>query len=154
MRDTTDYMSEAVNDAKNMALNFLEGIVESYIDNDGKASTDLFNDYGDGDEYHYESHLDKEYDLTEAATLLNQLDNHEETDSGLWEGLEPREAISAQAAYTYGNAVLSYWEEIVKEVNSSSDMEDLLAKYLDEEGKDIKREITAKVKEIIDGYSG
>ena len=105
MRDTTDYVSEAITDAKNMALNFLEDIVESYVDNDGKASTDLFNDYPSGDEYHHEGHVDNEYDLTEAAMLLDQLSNFEETDSGLWEGLEPRKAISAQTAYTYGNAV-------------------------------------------------
>lgn len=113
---TTNYREESVSDAKYTVQEFRDQIAEMLVD-DGKASDDLHNDYGSGDAWHHESHVDKEYDLQESAELLSQLRDHEETDSGLWEGLEPQQAISAQAAYTYGNAVLSEWRDLIEEIN-------------------------------------
>ena len=44
----------------------------------------------------------------------------EETDSGLWQGLPPRDAIRAQAAYTYGNAVLREWRDLIDDINGQA----------------------------------
>jgi hypothetical protein len=89
---------------------YQDAIVEQLIRND-EASNDLLNDYDNGDSWHHENGVDREYDLKEAADLL-------ETDRGLWEGQEPRKAISTQAAFTYGNAVHHFWHEFIKEINA------------------------------------
>jgi hypothetical protein len=119
---TTDYLAECESDAKEMVNHFMEQIVEQLIET-GEASSDYNNDYLRGDEYHHESHVDKEYDLTEAAQILDDLSDHEETDSGLWEGLEPRKAISCQAAFTYGNAVSAAWNDLIETINSDDNIE-------------------------------
>lgn len=119
MPDDTNYVKEAYDDAKQMIIEFSDEIVEKLID-DGEASDDLNNDYSNGDSYHHESHVDKSYSLLEAARLLDQLSEFEETDSGLWEGQEPREAIATQAAYTYGAAVYSDWADLIREINDEA----------------------------------
>lgn len=110
----SELYKEALEDAWNTGRNFVDEMVEQWK-NDGKISDDLNNDYSGGDSYHHENHVDKSYDLTEAAAILDEFSDQEETDSGLWEGLQPREAISAQAAYTYGNAVYDLWRQHVVE---------------------------------------
>ena len=124
------YQEDAQSDAFEMVKNFKDEIVEMLCD-DNRASEDFNNDYPNGDGYHHENHIgDKEYDLEDAGKLLRELSDHEEMDSGLWEGLEPQQAISAQAAYTYGNAVASEWSDLIAEINLkwSNDAEDALAK--------------------------
>lgn len=111
-----NYYKDAQSDAKSMIDHFADEIVEQLI-NYGEASDDLLNDYPNGDRYHHENHVNKDYKLTEAAALLDQLSDYEETDNGLWEGLEPRRAISVQAAYTYGNAVYSLWRNLIEKIN-------------------------------------
>lgn len=123
-----DYRAEADSDARDTAREFLDTIVDALCD-DGEASDDLLNDYPGGDSYHHESHVDKSYSLMEAASLLDQLSDDEETDDGLWEGLPPREAVLAQAAYTYGNAVYSMFQDIIKSINGDSDIETLIEEY-------------------------
>lgn len=116
-----DYNAKAIEDAWDMADNFLEDIITQAVT--GEVSNDLFNDYERGDEYHHSSHVDKEYSLLEAATLLDQLSSHEETDYGLWEGVhDPRQAVGTQAAYTYGNAVMYYWNNVIEEINEFLNM--------------------------------
>jgi hypothetical protein len=122
------YDDEAREDAADTVRNFIDTIVDAIVD-DGEASDDLLNDYGSGDSYHHENHTDRDYDLTESAEVLDQLDQFEETDSGLWEGIEPRRAIAVQAAYTYGNAVYSYFQEIIGDINASDDIEELREEY-------------------------
>jgi len=119
MTETTNYLREAADDAADTVRNFADEILEQLLD-DGEASDDLLNDYPNGDAWHHECHVDKEYSLIDAATLIDQLMEFEETDSGLWEGLEPRRAIAAQAAYTYGNAVYSEWRELIEKINSEA----------------------------------
>jgi len=114
-----NYRANARLDAIDMVRNYEDQIVEQLVDR-GEASDDYNNDYPGGDSYHHEQHVDKSYSLLEAATLLDQLSDHEETDSGLWEGQLPREAITAQAAYTYGNAVSSFWSELLKAINEKA----------------------------------
>jgi hypothetical protein len=110
-----DYVTMAEADAQEAFENFVDEMADMAAG--GEVSDDMLNDYRNGDEYHHQSHTDRSYDLSEAAQVLDQLDDYEETDSGLWEGLAPREAIGAQAAYTYGNAVYDKWREKVKELN-------------------------------------
>lgn len=119
-REQSDYLKEAQAAARECAENFEGDLCRMWRD-DRKLSDDLLNDYPDGDSYHHENHTDKAYNLTEAAAVLDQLDDFEETDGGLWEGLAPREAISAQAAYTYANAVYSEWRDIIKDLQEDLD---------------------------------
>lgn len=119
MPEPENYRKAAESDAADTVEEFIDEIVERLVDR-GEASNDLLNDYSHGDSYHHERHVDKEYDLKEAAELLDQLDDYEETDSGLWEGRLPRDAVSAQAAYTYGNAVYSMFQDLIKKVNEEA----------------------------------
>ena len=115
-----DYRQNARDDAQETGLEFLDQIVEQ-LEEKGEASDDLYNDYDGGDAWHHESHVDRWYNLTEAAELLDQLCDYTETDSGLWEGLEPRQAIGRQAAHTYGNAVYSEWIDLINAINDEYD---------------------------------
>jgi hypothetical protein len=115
----TNYRDEARYAARDMAENFLDEIIHQ-LEQDGEASKDLLNDYSGGDEYHHQYNVDKDYSLLEAAHLLDDLEDFEETDSGLWEGLEPRRAVAAQAAYTFGHAVMSYWQDLIGEINEKA----------------------------------
>jgi hypothetical protein len=139
MKDT-NYWKEAKDDAKDFVENFKDAIAEQIVES-GKASDDYNNDYDGGDSYFHESYVDKDYSLQEAAELLDQLDRYEETDSGLWEGLEPRRAIAAQAAYTYGNAVSEAIQELIKDINTK-------VEYIEvPEGEDLTEE---QIKQDID----
>jgi len=113
------YRQQADDDAKDMVEHFTDQIVEKLIE-EGEASDDLNNDYSGGDSYHHETHVDRSYSLLEAATLLDELDDFEETDSGLWEGQSPRDAIATQAAFTYGHAVYSMWNDYIEKINDDA----------------------------------
>lgn len=114
----TNWYKEALSDAIETIDHFEDDVIEQLQEN-GEVSTDLYNDFPNGDSYHHESHTDKSYSLLEAAHLLSALSNHREDDSGLWEGVEePERAIEIQAAYTYGNAVMGEFQDLVKELNS------------------------------------
>lgn len=157
----TDYHAEAKSDTKEMARYFIDEIVEQLID-DQEASDDINNSrrYSGGDSYHHESHIDHAYSLTEAAAILDQLSFYTETDSGLWEGLEPREAISAQAAYTYGAAVYSMWMDLISEINDDDDLQALLSEPEDwDSGEDGDNEweadaaaVEAQVRKLINEF--
>ncbi len=112
----SNYRSEAESDARETVYQFIGTIVER-LEEFGQASDDLHNDYPDGDSWHHECHVDKYYNLTEAAEVIDQLSEFEETDSGLWESQQPKEAIGTCAAFTYGNAVLCFWADLIREIN-------------------------------------
>jgi len=155
-----EYFDSARSDAKDTVLEFIDDILESLVDN-GEASDDLYNDYSNGDSYHHESHVDRDYDLLESAQILDELRDYEETDSGLWEGLEPRRAIAAQAAYTYGNAVYSMWSDLIKEINEDGTIQEIYSSIQeiddsdeDDEDADEKKsalaeKMRARIKELI-----
>lgn len=115
-RTQTDYVAQARTDAADTARHFEADILRMLCD-DGAASADLNNDYPDGDGWHHENHVDRDYSLTNAADVLDQCDQWEETDNGLWHGLEPRKAVAVQAAYTYGACVYSHWDDLITSVN-------------------------------------
>jgi hypothetical protein len=137
MPEPTNYSKDAEDDARDTVENFMDEIVEKLVD-EGEASDDLHNDYSGGDSYHHETHIDRSYSLLEAAQLLDELSNHEETDSGLWEGQEPRQAVETQAAFTYGNAVMSEWNDFIEKIN------DEVPQVLD----DMRAERDSKVEEL------
>ncbi len=124
------YLEAAKSDAKDAARNFLQEIAEGVADK-GKASDDINNDYPNGDGYFHETFVDRAYSLTEAAEVLEELYEYEETDEALWHGLKPRDAISAQAAYTYGAAVGELWNALIKEINEDSDVADARQRVVD-----------------------
>ena len=72
MTETTNYLREAADDAADTVRNFADEILEQLLD-DGEASDDLLNDYPNGDAWHHECHVDKDYSLIDAATLIDQL---------------------------------------------------------------------------------
>jgi hypothetical protein len=154
----------AISDAKDMVIHYLDTIVERYV-YVREVSTDIYNDYPDGDEYHHLTHVDKAYDLKEAAEILDDLSEFEETDYGLWSGLQPRDAISAQAAYTYGNAVFYYWRDMIDAINKDQTMIDLFdqheivtidAEAGDDEAQEAKRFIVdgmrQQILDIVEAY--
>lgn len=116
------YYDDAKSDAKEAAEYFMDEIVERL--EGGDTAEDNLLQYNRGDSYHHENHVDKSYDLKEAAEVLDVLDEYEETDSGLWEGLNPRDAISAQAAYTYGGAVLSLFDDLIDQINEDDGVQE------------------------------
>lgn len=115
----TNWIGEAKSDAKSTAEYFKDEIIDGFIGDDGRAQGQDIQDWSDS--YHHETHIDKSYGLLEAAQLLDQLDEYEETDSGLWERQMPRDAISTQAAYTYGNAVNSMFSGLMENINDAVD---------------------------------
>lgn len=115
MAETRDYNADAWRDALETVEHFADDIASQA--RDGEVSNDLFNDYPNGDGWHHESHVDRDYDLSESAAVLEQLSEDEETDWGLWAGQEPRKAIGCQAAYTYGNAVMRRWLSLIESIN-------------------------------------
>lgn len=128
-----DWTKEAREDANDL-IQYFKGEVAKQLVDKGEASDDWNNDYPDGDSYFHASYVDKSYSLTKAAELLDQLAEYEETDSGLWEGLSPREAISVQAAFTYGNAVHFKAKDLIDEINEEwANREDAEHKEHDEE---------------------
>lgn len=93
----------------------IDDIIPRLIETEGSAPTDIF-EYSE--DYHHSSHVDKSYRLKDAAALLEDLSDYEETDSGLWEGQEPRDAISTMAAFTYGNTVASDFSDYMEMLNN------------------------------------
>lgn len=92
--DTGDFVNEYFDD-------FLQSV------KDGEKAD--FHDYIDGDNKLHE-HIDQYLDLREAVDILEQCEN-EETDSGLWEGLPPKEAVTAMAFW-------SFKADVYKEIKS------------------------------------
>lgn len=151
MTKTKNYIQEAIRDAKEMCRNFMDEIMEK-LQEDKEVSDDLYNDYPDGDSYHHENHVDHAYELLEAAQILDWCSTHKETDWGLWQGLEPEEAISAQAAYTYGNCVMFYWQQIIQEINEDVSG-GILADMLGQDDPASPEIVKARVEQIIEDYN-
>ena len=113
------YRNSANENARETVRKYRDEILEQLHDT-GKASDDLLNDYSHGDSYHHERHINRRYSPIDAAELIVELRDYAETDSGLWEGQRPKEAIGTCAAYTYGKAVYSFWTDLIKEINDEA----------------------------------
>jgi hypothetical protein len=80
---------------------------------DGKSEAHDI-DYDHNGEFH-EDVVDRAYTLQDAAFIVENCDELEE-DRGLWEGLEPIEAVKAQAAWSYGNDVHAEVKRLYEEL--------------------------------------
>ncbi len=112
-----DWDHEAYKSARSMLAEFVDTVAS--MAEDGNVSDNL-NDYPGGDRYHNENNHPG-YTLSVAADLLDQLHKDLETDAGLWEGLQPMDAVCCQATYTYANAVISRWREYIGDLNEALD---------------------------------
>ena len=68
-----------------------------------------------------ESSLTWQQSLTDSDNIINELSDYEETDSGLWEGLQPEEAITAKAFWTYKRALIGEAVEALEEFEDLND---------------------------------
>ena len=116
-----DYEQSARDEAKDFIREFTDQITDMVIADE--VSTDLFNDFPGGDSFIHETYTDRAYSLSEAAAVLDQLSEHEETDAGLWEDLDPRDAVATQAAYTYSAAAVQFIIDLLGEIGDALDAE-------------------------------
>jgi len=118
------------------AVDFIDEMLDEFIEAMQNESDYFFE--GDVEDRFFENVGDRSYTLTDAAFVIENSDNVE-TDSGLWEGQEPAEALETQAAFTFSNDVRSEVEEIYESVKSEYDekyseiCDELEAKHFDEE---------------------
>lgn len=119
---TKDWLKEAEEDAQDwIKEQLMDAIAEKVLEGE-RIDADLLREDGQ-DTYHHETHIDKDYDIAEAAEIIDQLDEYEETDAGLWQGLDGFRAMAAAcAAYTYGNAVYHLASEILERINDNTDV--------------------------------
>jgi len=96
--------------------NFIPEIVDLIMD-EGEASSDINNDYANGDGIFHETIVDTDYGAEEAMELLHELSSFEEDDSGLWEGKDWEDILRIKAAYTFGNAVNDEFETLISTIN-------------------------------------
>lgn len=126
-----DYGKEVKQEAVDFLLN-QESMIVDALENDSDFDQ---NEIEGLDSAWHENIVDRSYSLQDAAYILENCEN-EESDSGLWEGRDARETLSAMAAYSYSNDVWSEAEELYNEIkermdelleeeeNSSEDLED------------------------------
>lgn len=119
MSTLSTYYTDARNDARRTVREFQEEILEQLMER-GEASIDLQTDYSNGECWRDQWDGDC-YTLREAADLLEELPAHQEDDEELWEGLyDPSDAVSCQAAHTYGNAIFEEWCSLIDEINDKA----------------------------------
>lgn len=155
MAEELCYLERARADAWDTFVHFFDDMLPVLRDPEGDDISDnLLNDYEGGDEFHHANHVDIDWSLTEAAEILDQLSEYEESDRGLWEGLEPKKAVAAQAAYTYGNAVMDMWRTLIEAANDHC-LEDfrhgILHDMTGEDDPATRPEVLVRVKELIHG---
>jgi hypothetical protein len=125
-----NWSASADSDARDAIEYFLDEIVSRAFDDRDEVPTGI-DEWSDS--YHHETHIDRSYSLMEAAEVLDQLSQYEETDSGLWEGQEPQEAVITQAAFTYAHAVYSEFRTMMEGVNEA--LSEVFPEMADEEEK-------------------
>ncbi len=82
----------------------------------------------------------------EATEILEELHQFQETDSGLWQGQEPLEAVSAMGFWTYKNAVQHFINVSLKDI-ASIDF-DVARKENEDEDEEFNRD---EIEQLIDG---
>jgi len=101
------------------AVDFIEEMMDEFITAMQNEDDYFFN--SDVEDRFFECVCDRAYTLSDAAFVIENSDNVE-TDSGLWEGREPAEALETQAAFTFSNDVHCEAEEIYESVKSEYDL--------------------------------
>lgn len=139
MSDFKNYFKKLEGDAKD----FLDYYFDDFLDDIKGGYGNDYHGMIDGNDGKLHDHIDQELDLNEASDILDQCIN-EETDSGMWNGLPPREAISSQAFWSYKNDIL--YHEIPKQMKEK--LEDILDEKggklegLEQEYDELKEELT------------
>jgi hypothetical protein len=123
--DAFDFISDIEADIKAAIINGEEDISEITCDETG---------YGEIRDAFHESVTDRAYSIEDAAFIIANCED-EETDTGIWEGLEMREAMQACAAYSYGNDV---WQEITEQYESMIDEFEPSYLVVDEDDNTVK----------------
>jgi hypothetical protein len=102
------------------AIDFIDGLMDEFLE----AMENDENYFIDGNvqDSLFESVTDRSYTLTDAAFVIEN-SNNPESDSGLWDGKDPAEALETQAAFTFSNDVSSDVEEIYEDVKTQYDEE-------------------------------
>lgn len=116
------YAAEAMSDAWIVIRDNVDAIVDHIVDY--RVVPDQPYEVGD-----LQGGLDdsgKDCDLREAAEILWELSEHEETDGGLWEGLPLKEAVCVMASLTYKNAVVDAVRRLLRGVAAEVEIGDFL----------------------------
>lgn len=146
-----NHKQNAIDDAMSSVEDHIKEIAE-YILDFSSVPTDAEGDLDGFEQYHHENHLG-DYGLLEAAEVLTELSEHEETDSGFWEGKSPKEALSTMAAYTYSAAVLHQTNAILKDLKDFQEIEDLIEEMDESEDFDrdaMRRNIRDAIQKFLD----
>jgi hypothetical protein len=109
-----DYESEVRKEAVDFIEEVMDDVVEALRNGD-----DYLLDRDVEDRF-FECVTDRSYTLSDAAFVIDN-SNNVETDSGLWEGKDPQDAIETQAAFTFSNDVHAEVEEIYEDLKSTYD---------------------------------
>lgn len=109
-----DYESEV----RKEAVDFIEEVMDEVIEALKNGENYILD--GDVEERFFECITDRSYTLSDAAFVIDNSRNVE-TDSGLWEGKDPQDAVEIQAAFTFSNDVHSDVEEIYEDLKSTYD---------------------------------
>lgn len=111
-----NYTQDVLEDAVDFLQNHPDEIKEAILED-----TD-FSDIEDGEirDWLHEEVTDRYYSLAAAAYIIENCEN-EETDCGLYEGLDARDAMSVIAAYSYSSDVWFKAEELYEEMRSELD---------------------------------
>ena len=102
------YKDDVKENARDFILDHKEMIIEALILENCNWD---YNDIEGLDSAFHECIVDRDYSLTEAADIIANCEN-EESDSGLWEGQQPEQAICTKAAFSFGNDVWFECEKI------------------------------------------
>jgi hypothetical protein len=121
-----DYDDEIEKEARDFIIEHEDMFVEA-LKNDSDWD---YNDIDDLDSCWHDDIVDRAYTLDDAAYILDNC-HEEETDSGLWDGRDAQEAMSARAAYSYANDVWFKAEEMYNEIKER--MKELVDEDEDEE---------------------
>lgn len=139
MSGFSNYQERLNNDAEDFINNYIDEIIEEVKEGNFDLHDFCFYD-GKLDE-----HVDEYLDLQEAVDIIENC-NNEESDSGLWEGQQPEEALKTKAMFSYR---LDVYEEVAEVLSDkleeyASDLEDQVngleadKKVLEEELEDLE----------------
>jgi hypothetical protein len=109
------YMGEVRKEAVDFIGDCFDDVLSAFENDEDR----LFDESGVDDAF-WESVIDRSYSLSDAAFVIEN-SNNVESDSGLWDGKDPAEALETQAAFTYGNDVRNEVEEIYEDLKMEFD---------------------------------
>lgn len=111
------YKDQVRKDANIIAtIGLLDEIVAEVLEKKGPTDKVHNTDYPSGD---IRVPAIPTYSLWDAADVLEELNEFEETDSAYWEGKGVREALKIAASLTYRNAVRAHFTKIIDVLNDA-----------------------------------